>query len=56
MQKRYVRGFMEKNTGFENKKKKFISLVIGLIISVAVICFIFYKLHRNSENKWKKFK
>lgn len=34
---------MEKNTGFENKKKKFISLVIGLVISVVAICFIFYK-------------
>ena len=34
---------MEKNTRFENKKKKFISLVIGLVISVVVICFIFIK-------------
>lgn len=34
---------MEKYTSFENKKKKFISLIIGLLISVVVICLIFFK-------------
>ena len=40
---------MEKNTGFENKKKKFISLVIGLVISVVAVSYTHLTLPTNSR-------